>query len=82
MDVDETRSDQQALGIDLTPARSLHLADFDDAAPAYGDVTDEGRSAGPIDDAAPTNHQIMHGGLLVRSSQPRIFAQVMDLHGA
>jgi hypothetical protein len=58
--VDPAWRHQLVPGVDLAPAAAGHLADGDDAAVVYGDVTGEARTAGAVDDGAVANDQIVH----------------------
>src|SRR5262249_48899432 len=61
MHVDPARRDEQAIGIDLAPRRSLLAAHGSNAIVLDRDIAAERRLAGPIDDGAAANDDVVHG---------------------
>ena len=59
VNVDETRGDQQALGVDFFPALAGYHADGRNLAVHYRDVTVKKRIATTVRDAAASDYQII-----------------------
>src|SRR5215831_19157839 len=63
MQIDPARSDQQAVGIDVTLGGALFAADCGNATVRDGDVAAERGLARPIDDGAAANDDVVHANL-------------------
>ena len=62
MDVDESRSDDQAAGVDHAPRRPRRARlDRDDAATGDADVGIAGGRAGAVDEVTAADGQVVHG---------------------
>ena len=61
VDVDDAGREHEAVGVDRLPRTLGHVADFDDALAANGDVGLDQRVANAVGDHGAANHQIMHG---------------------
>ena len=59
--VDPARRDQQPVGLNLALARTLLAAGAGDHAARNRDIAGEGRLAGPVDDRAAANDDVVHG---------------------
>jgi hypothetical protein len=64
MDVDPAGSDQQPDRIELAAPRPRLAADCSDPSAFDRDVTGESRLAGPVDDRAAANDDVVHGLVL------------------
>jgi len=58
--VDEPGRHQEPVGVQLPPAPFVDRPDLDDDTAVDGNVGRPGRSAGPVDDGSPSDHQIVH----------------------
>ena len=63
VNIDEAGRDQLAAGIDLFRTAPLYGPDRDNFTATNGNIADEGLRAGPIDDGATPNHQIIGLGV-------------------
>src|SRR5256885_1065535 len=61
--VDPARRDQQSVGIDLAPRRTLLAADRSDAAARDRHVAAERRLSSAVNDGAAANDDVVHGSL-------------------
>ena len=62
VDVDVARGDEGPVGVDLTAATAVDLADGGDHPVVDGDVSGTGLGTGPVDDAPGPDHQIVWHG--------------------
>jgi hypothetical protein len=60
VDVDPAGRNQEARGVDLAPGRSSFATDRGDPTAPDRHVAPEGRPAGPIDDGAAANDDVVH----------------------
>ena len=70
MRINPARRDQKPVGIDVTLGRTLLAADRGDPPLGNRDVAGESRLAGPVDNSAAANDDVVHG----RRSLPPLFA--------
>ena len=61
VDVDEPGRDDQSVGVDLAPARSVDPAHLGDDAVGDGQVGRAGRRTRAVDHGAAADHEVVHG---------------------
>ena len=64
VDIDPAGCDQQSVGRDLAPRRPRLAADRGNAPAINCNVAAKGRPAGPVDDRAAPNDDVVHGSAL------------------
>src|ERR1700722_16664438 len=70
MDVDKAWRDQKTARVDLLAPASRNRSDLRNPARGYGDISHDGRSAGPVDHGPPAHHQVESAlqGVLLRQT--------------